>query len=42
MNIFQKINQLPKEIIDYEIFKYLNGGQLLFTCKKYYEINMKK
>mgnify|MGYP006188303227 CR=1 FL=1 len=42
MNIFQKINQLPNEIIDHEIFTYLNDGELLFTCKKYYEINMKK
>jgi hypothetical protein len=42
MNIFQKINQLPNEIINHEMFKYLNDEQLLFTNKKYYEKNIIK
>jgi len=33
---------LPKELVEVEIFKYLNGEQLLFTNKKYYESNIIK
>jgi hypothetical protein len=40
MVLYEAFLILPKEIIDIEIFKFLNNKQLLFTSKKYYENNI--
>ena len=40
--MFNNLILLPKELVEVEIFKYLNDEQLLFTNKKYYESNIIK
>lgn len=35
--MLELLKQLPMEIVTVEIFKFLNGEQLLFTNKKHYE-----
>jgi hypothetical protein len=42
MILCESLLKLPKEIVENEIFKYLNNEQLLFTNKKYYEENIIK
>ena len=42
MDILKNLTCLPIEIVEYEILSYLNGKQLLFTNKTFYEKYMAK
>ena len=37
MILCESLLKLPKDVVENEIFKFLNNEQLLFTNKKYYE-----
>ena len=37
MDTLKNLKYLPLEIVQHEILSYLNGKQLLFTNKTYYE-----
>ena len=42
MNIFEMVEHLPSDIINYGIKPFLSLDILLLTCKKYYENNIIK